>query len=138
MAFADRVMGVSPQALHLRAQRLELIAGNLANADTPGYKARDIDFRQAMATATGGAPGAGELRRTHARHLTAAGLAAGGDVAADVRFRIPSQPSMDGNTVETQREQAAFMDNAVRYQASLTLLDGRIKSAINTLRGGQR
>ncbi|HBO14516.1 MAG TPA: flagellar basal body rod protein FlgB [Halieaceae bacterium] len=137
MAFADRVMGVSPQALHLRAQRLELIAGNLANADTPGYKARDIDFRQAMAAA-GGAPGSGELRRTHARHLTAAGLASGGNAAADVRFRLPSQPSMDGNTVETQREQAAFMDNAVRYQASLTLLDGRIKSAISALRGGQR
>ena len=85
MAFADRVMGVSPQALHLRAQRLELIAGNLANADTPGYKARDIDFRQAMAAA-GGAPGSGELRRTHARHLTAAGLASGGNAAADVRF----------------------------------------------------
>ncbi len=138
MAFADRVMGVSPQALQLRAQRLELIAGNLANADTPGYKARDIDFRRAMASVAGGAPGPGELRRTHARHLAAAGLAANGDPAADVRFRLPSQPSMDGNTVETQREQAAFMDNAVRYQASLTLLDGRIKSAINTLRGGQR
>jgi flagellar basal-body rod protein FlgB len=53
-------------------------------------------------------------------------------------YRVPGQPSMDGNTVETQREQAAFMDNAVRYQASLTLLDGRIKSAISALRGGQR
>ena len=136
MGYADRVMGVSPQALQLRAERLELIAGNLANADTPGFKARDIDFRPVMASARSEQPFVDGLRRTHARHLPASGRMAGS--GAEVRFRVPSQPSMDGNTVEAQREQAAFMDNAMRYQASLTLLDGRIKSAINTLRGGQR
>lgn len=140
MGYAEQIMGLSPQVLALRSQRLEAISANLANADTPGYKARDIDFRAAMAAAGNGAaalPGA-RLRRTHDRHLDGAGASGSGAAAAPLRYRVPSQPSADGNTVETQREHAAFMDNAIRYQASLTLLDGRIKSALRTLRGGNR
>lgn len=130
MSYSDGVMGMSPQVLALRSQRLELIAGNLANADTPGFKARDIDFEAQMSSARDGLNG---LRRTHDRHLHSDGSIDGEGAA--VKYRIPAQPSMDGNTVETQREHALFMDNAVRYQASVTMLDGRIKSALRTLRG---
>lgn len=122
-------MGVSPQVLDLRAQRMELLAANIANADTPGYKARDIDFAAAM-SAAGDAQGA--LMRTHERHLPAGGTVNSG---GDVLYRVPGQPAMDGNTVESQREHAEFMDNAMRYQASLTLLEGRINSLRTAIRG---
>ena len=131
MSFTDGVFGISPQVMALRSQRLELIAGNLANQDTPGYKARDIDFVAALQHSTAGA-----LQRTHPRHLGTGGLsgeAGGGDV--EVLYRVPTQPSMDGNTVEAQREHAEFMDNAIRYEASLNLLDSRIKSTQRAIRG---
>jgi flagellar basal-body rod protein FlgB len=129
MSFTDRVFGTSGQAMALRAQRLELIAANLANQDTPGYKARDIDFAAAMQAAT-----AGGLRRTHARHLDANG-GMGAASEQPLLYRVPSQPALDGNTVEAQREHAEFMDNAIRYQASLTILDSRIKSTQRAIRG---
>jgi flagellar basal-body rod protein FlgB len=125
----DSALGVSPQVLALRAQRMELLSANLANADTPGYKARDLDFAGAM-QAAGAEQSA--LRRTDSRHLSpAAGLSATGEPM----YRIPAQPTMDGNTVETQREHAEFMNNAVRYQASLNFLDGRIKTLQTAIRG---
>ncbi|MEQ9462023.1 MAG: flagellar basal body rod protein FlgB [Haliea sp.] len=129
MSFTDRVFGASGQAMALRAQRLELIAANLANQDTPGYKARDIDFVAAMQAAT-----ASGLRRTHARHLDASGGMAGSN-EQPLLYRVPNQPSLDGNTVDAQREHAEFMDNAIRYQASLTILDSRIKSTQRAIRG---
>lgn len=125
----DSALGVSPQVLALRSQRMELLAANLANADTPGFKARDIDFAAAMRAAEGSQSG---LARTHARHIANDGGAGDG---AEPLYRMPSQPSLDGNTVETQREHAAFMDNAVRYQASLQFLDGRISSLRTAIRG---
>jgi len=103
-----------------------LIANNLANADTPGYKARDIDFGEALSRARAEAGG---LARTHPAHLQV-----GGDHNLSIKYRVPEQTSLDGNTVETAREHAAFMDNAIRYQASLSFLDGRIKSIRSALR----
>ena len=124
----DSALGVSPQVLALRSQRMEILSANIANKDTPGYKARDIDFAAAMRKAAGDQDG---LTRTHANHL-------GGDAGGDaLKYRIPSQPSMDGNTVESQREHAAMMDNAVRYQASLNFLDSRIKGLRTAIRGQQ-
>lgn len=125
----EKALGVSPQALAVRAQRTELLAANIANADTPGYKARDIDFAAAMRSAGEAQDG---LRRTNARHMSAAGSTGG---AASVMYRVPSQPSMDGNTVESHKEHAAFMDNAVRYQASITFLEGRINGLRTAIRG---
>jgi flagellar basal-body rod protein FlgB len=124
----DSALGISPQVLALRARRLELLSANIANADTPGYKARDIDFAAAMREASGQQ---GSLLRTHDRHLGGGGVAAEGAVM----YRVPGQPSLDGNTVETQVEHAAFMDNAVRYQASLNFLDGRIAALRLAIRG---
>jgi len=126
MSMIDKVFGVAPQVLTIRSQRSEMIAANLANADTPGYKARDIDFSQAMALAKGEQ---GEMLRTHKKHLGVGGM------NASVSYRTPSQPSLDGNTVETDQEHAAFMDNAIRYQASLNFLEGRMKGMLLALRG---
>ncbi len=125
----DNALGVSPQVLALRAQRTELLSANIANSDTPGYKARDIDFAAAMQNATGLQQA---MARTSDGHMNASGAV--GD-AAQPLYRIPSQPSLDGNTVESQREHAEFMDNAIRYQASLGFLDGRIKSLRTAISG---
>ena len=126
-------LGLSPQVMALRARRMELLAANIANADTPGYKARDIDFAAALRQARGQARVV-DLRLTHPRHLAPGARAVPG-VDAPILYRVPSQPSMDGNTVESHREHAAFMDNAVRYQASLNFLDGRIRGLRTAIRG---
>ncbi len=127
MNVLDKVFGVSPAVLSLRSQRFELISANLANADTPGYKAVDIDFAQELARAGGGAARSG---------MSLAGISVGsGDVSPTVQYRNPWQQSLDGNTVETDQEHALFMDNAIRYQASLNFLGGRIKSIMLALRG---
>ena len=133
MPSIDSALGLSPRVMALRARRMELLAANIANADTPGYKARDIDFAAAMRRAGGQARAPG-LRLTHPRHLAASARVAGG-ADAPVLYRIPLQPSLDGNTVESHREHAAFMDNAVRYQASLNFLDGRIRGLRTAIRG---
>lgn len=125
----ESAMGVSPQVLALRTQRIELLSANIANSDTPGYKARDIDFSAAMRAAEGAQEG---LRRTHERHLDAGGSTSG---RAEALYRVPTQPSMNGNTVESHREHAAFMDNAMRYQASLNFLDSRIRGLQTAIRG---
>ncbi|MHA7816871.1 MAG: flagellar basal body rod protein FlgB [Pseudohaliea sp.] len=134
MSFSiDDYFGIHQQALSLRSQRNTVLASNIANADTPGYKARDFDFRAALAEAGGPVAGADRLRVTHDRHL-GAGTGAGG--AGPLLYRVPLQPAQDGNTVEVDREQAAFAENAVRYQASLQFLSGKIRSMIDVLKGG--
>ena len=127
----NSVFGVHADALMLRAQRARLLAGNLANADTPGYKARDIDFEAALQAARSDKQANAAMVRTHRNHLT------GGEMANEsfIRYRVPRQPSLDGNTVETQQEHAAFMENAIRYQATLRFLDGRVKSMMAAIRG---
>lgn len=116
------------QALGLRQQRHKVLASNIANADTPGYKARDMDFASALQKATGqlSAPGgkALGLSRTSEGHLSGSGLAAR---QPDLLYRVPDQPSLDGNTVDMDRERTAFADNAVRYQAALTMMNSRIQ-----------
>lgn len=124
----DQAFGIHATALGLRSQRAELLANNLANADTPGYKARDLDFRAILAGQAGGGE---RLRRTHERHLDAAVGAAGGEPL----YRQPLQSSIDGNTVDTQIEQAEFMKNAMAYEASLRFLNGRIGGLMTALRG---
>ncbi|MFP4335308.1 MAG: flagellar basal body rod protein FlgB [Wenzhouxiangella sp.] len=125
----DKHFGVHAQAVQLRSQRTELLAANIANADTPGYKARDIDFATVMRQ-TAGSPDA--LRVTNERHLHSNGATAG---QAAALYRVPTQPAQDGNTVDVQQEQAAFAENAVRYQASLEFLSGRVRSLITAIKG---
>ncbi len=130
MALLDGVFGLSEVSLMARGQRAGVLAANIANADTPNYKARDIDFAAVFASQPGAATL--PLTATRAAHLGAAG----GPVAGgDLKFRIPYQPSLDGNTVEAQVEQAAFADNAVRYQASLMFINRRIEGIQSALSG---
>lgn len=126
----DRIFGIHENALLLRAERTGVLASNLANADTPNYKARDLDF--AAVLADGGGSDTLSLRRTSAFHVEAgtAGLAGG-----ELKYRIPYQPALDGNTVEMPMEQAAFADNAVRYQATLMFINRRIAGIESALTG---
>ncbi|MFN2329792.1 MAG: flagellar basal body rod protein FlgB [Chromatocurvus sp.] len=129
----DNYFGIHQQSLSLRSQRNTVIANNLANADTPGFKARDYDFKAVLAQAGGQAMGGEQVRVTHSRHL-GGGDGLGG--TGPLLYRVPMQPAQDGNTVEQDREQAAFAENSVRYQASLQFLNNRIQSMVNVLKGG--
>jgi flagellar basal-body rod protein FlgB len=132
MGDINSYLGIHPAALRVRAQRNELLANNLANADTPKFKARDIDFRTALAAA-GGKDGPVHMNATNAKHIAPANAAAGG--APELKYRTPLAPSLDGNTVDVQLEQAAFAENAVRYQASLQFLSGKFRSLITAITG---
>lgn len=127
----DKAMGIHPQAVLVRAERAGLLADNLANADTPHYKARDIDFRAVLAEQAAADRFEG-VRRTHAGHLADDTLTLGG---YDLKYRVPLQPALDGNTVDTQLEQGAFMSNAVRYQVSLEFLNRKVKGLKAALKG---
>jgi flagellar basal-body rod protein FlgB len=121
--------------LRLRGKRSELIARNLANADTPGFEARDFDFRRAMDSARGEAVGSMNLSTTGRGHLSAGGQGAAGPLAPDLQYRIPVAPSVDGNTVDVQLEQAAFTENAVRYQATLNFVNSKLRGLMTALTG---
>jgi flagellar basal-body rod protein FlgB len=109
----DRHFGIHATALKLRSQRLDVLASNIANAATPGYKARDLDFGAALAAADTG------------------------QAAPGLKYRQPVQTSLDGNTVELTTEQTEFADNALRYRASLSFLSGRIQTMMSALKGGE-
>jgi len=127
----DTYIGVHSQALKLRSQRTEVLATNLANADTPGYRARDIDFRSALAAASK-TEGSVSLSTTNAGHL---GATTASGSAAELKYRTPLAPSLDGNTVDAQLEQAAFAENTVRYQATLTFLSSKFRSLMTAITG---
>jgi len=107
MTTPDPLFGISGHALQLRQERLGLLASNIANAATPGFKARDLDFRAAL------------------------------DGARDaVRYRVPVQSSLDGNSVELSVEQAEFAENAVQYRTTLSFINGRVGTIMAALKGG--
>ena len=115
------IFGIHEQALMLHSERLGVLAANLANADTPGYKARDIDFGAVLSQTEGET--ALPLQVTHAAHIA---LNDSGSPAPELKYRNPYQASLDGNTVEMPVEQAAFAENNVRAQASLNFINLRI------------
>ncbi len=125
---SDKIFGVHAQALGLRAQRAELLAANLANADTPNFKAKDVDFRAVLNAESQSA--AVTLARTSEHHVGPSGSL--GDLT--LKYRIPHQPSLDGNTVDEQVEKSEFASNAVRYMASLEFLEKRVQGLIRALR----
>ena len=128
-------------SLRLRGERQQILAANIANADTPGYKAVDFDFARALADAAGRSAGAGAAAMAAtagapALATTAAGhRGGGGGLAPTLQFRGASQASIDGNSVEMDAERAAFADNAVRYEASLRFLNGQIRSLVSAITG---
>ncbi len=113
---SETLFGIHGAALELRSQRMGLIASNIANAATPGYKARDIDFSAALKAASGG------------MDAETAGTSA-------ALYRVPTMPSLDGNTVEMQTEQLAFSENAVGYSATLSFIRGRVETITRALKG---
>ncbi|MFN4262406.1 MAG: flagellar basal body rod protein FlgB [Thioalkalivibrionaceae bacterium] len=133
----ERALGILPEAMRVREHRLELLSSNLANADTPGFKARDVDFRAELARV---AEQRGLLRdakavrleQTHCAHLD--GSRQRPMQAPEVLYRVPSQPSLDGNTVDPQLEKAAFAENAIQFQSSLEFLNRRVSGIRAALR----
>jgi flagellar basal-body rod protein FlgB len=121
------VFGIHERALLLAGERVGVLATNIANADTPNYKARDLDFAAVLA---GEHSGGLALATTRVRHLPAAEP---GPAGAPLLYRIPFQPSLDGNTVEAPAEQARFAETSVRYQASLMFINRRISSLESAL-----
>ena len=113
---SDSLFGIHGKALELRSQRMGLLTSNIANAGTPGYKAKDIDFQAAL-----------KARATGASEDQA--------VASATRYRVPVMPSLDGNTVEMATEQTAFAENAVGYTATLSFIRGRIDNVTRALKG---
>lgn len=112
----DTLFGIHGAALALRSERMGILASNLANAGTPGYKAKDIDFAAALQARTSGA--------SEAQALSGA-----------TRYRVPIMPSLDGNTVEMATEQTAFAENAVGYSATLSFIRGRVETITRALKG---
>ena len=128
----DKLMGFHHKALQIRTDKMEVIAGNLANANTPGYKARDINFQKAMQSARSERDH--NLNRTHEKHFEGRMQS-----QSELEYRIPNQPDTgDGNTVEVQRERNLFLDNGMRYQSGLQFLNGKIKGMKKALSGGAR
>ncbi|CAH0497664.1 flagellar basal body rod protein FlgB [Novosphingobium sp. CECT 9465] len=113
---AESLFGIHGKALELRSQRMGLLTSNIANAATPGYKARDIDFAAALKARTSGA-------------------SADQAMATATRYRVPVMPSLDGNTVEMATEQTAFAENAVGYSATLNFLRGRVETITRAIKG---
>ena len=127
----DNALGIHAKAMVLRSRRTEVLASNLANADTPGFKARDIDFN-AMIKNAGDDLKSQRLLKTDANHI---GMSRNEIQQDELMYRTSSQPSLDGNTVDVQVEKAEFAENAIQYMASLRFLTGRVKSMQLALRG---
>ncbi|MGE8390458.1 MAG: flagellar basal body rod protein FlgB, partial [Pseudomonas sp.] len=112
----DKALGIHEKALGFRAQRAEVLANNIANADTPNYKARDMDFSSVLAAESQKQQAGGRfaMDRTNSRHIEAEGLAMADDT---LQYRTPTQPSIDQNTVDAQIEQSNYTENAIGFQA---------------------
>jgi flagellar basal-body rod protein FlgB len=150
----DTYLGIHPLALKLEGQRSELLAANIANVDTPNYKARDIDFKSALATASANAgaqtpastgssaasTATVSLRPTNAAAPYGANAVAAPDNSevvdpASLKYRVPMAPALDGNTVDEQLEQSAFAENSVRYQASLQFINSALRDLMTAITG---
>ncbi len=127
----DNALGIHESATLLRARRAEVLANNIANADTPGFKAHDLDFASMLKGERAVASGL-SLQAPQAGHQQ---LLADPSMAADMMFRIPTQPSVDGNTVEVQEEMARYSENAIDYQASFDFLNRKFKGLTKAIRG---
>lgn len=119
------------QALSLRSERQRLIASNIANADTPGYVARDIKFSQALAEATGGNPAA-TLATSRPGHIAAP---TGAAAESRLLYASASQTSIDNNTVDMDRERASFADNSIKYEATLRFINSSVRTALSAITG---
>ena len=133
-----RTLDFHSNALVLRAERQRVIASNIANADTPGYAGRDINFKEALSAANGTVnPFATPMQSTSAgnsRHIALQASTTSLDATA-LRYTTQSQPAMDGNSVDMDRERANFVDNSVRYEATLRFINGSAKTLLSAIQG---
>lgn len=129
----NNIFGIHEKALTLRAERNEVLASNLANADTPGYKARDFDFKKMLNKEM--TTSRFDMATTHKSHIPGKSTQSS---PFDMQYRIPQQPSLDGNTVEVEREQVEYSANALKYQATLRFLDGSIKGLKTAIKGSSQ
>ncbi|GBG00731.1 flagellar basal body rod protein FlgB [Azospira sp. I13] len=128
----DQTINFHRQALGLRAYRQQVLATNIANSDTPNYKARDIDFTSALQNALAGKNASDlQLSTTAARHLPGTGNSG----PASLQYRTVHQPSADGNTVDMDVERAKFAENAMQYEASLQFIGGQFKTMLTAIQG---
>lgn len=126
----DKALGIHQHALEARVKRAEVLANNMANADTPGFKARDVDFQAMMQRAQQSVSGF-EMSKTDDAHMDTSSGAA----ESELLYRLPNQPSVDGNTVDAQQEQTRFMRNAMDYQASFQFLNSKFSGLTKALKG---
>ncbi|MGK0500015.1 MAG: flagellar basal-body rod protein FlgB [Oceanicoccus sp.] len=127
-----KALGVHEQALHLRTKRAEVLANNLVNADTPNFKARDIDFHKALKGQMAFGGSGSKMAATNSRHI---GAGASASFSADLMYRTPMQPSLDGNTVEEQVEMSQYSQNMMDFQASFHFLNGKFKGLKSAIKG---
>ena len=146
--FANLTNGLDFQAkaLVIRADRQRVIASNIANADTPGYVGRDINFKEAMSAALGSssasaplalAGSGGNTSTSNARHIALQSTlgSLNGDGSPSLAYTVQSQPAMDGNSVDMDHERASFVDNSVRYEATLRFINGSSKTILSAIQG---
>jgi flagellar basal-body rod protein FlgB len=128
----DAALNFNREALNLRAQRQEVLASNIAHADTPNYKARDIDFSSRLTEAVerGRASQSMSMSVTSSRHIRAEAQAMPDQ---NLLYRVPNQSSIDGNTVEMDVERINFADNALRYESNLTVIGAKIKTLLSAV-----
>ena len=137
----DNALGIHPAALQLRTLRTSVLGNNTAQADTPGYQARDFNFSAELAKRTGGAAqDGGAMRRTDSRHAAQRNQVAlsgpsSSSTQPQLQYRTPLMPSVDGNTVNVHHEQAAFARNNIELQASLQFLSGKIRGTLTAIKG---
>ncbi len=136
MAFSfDSYLGAYDDALVLRSRRSEILAANLANADTPGYKAKDIDFKEALSSIMGNRAefkkASLKMTTTNQQHINTTE----NNFSADIMYRNPYQPSLDGNTVDAGIEKTEFSKNSIYYSANLRFLTGKFQSLTKAIKG---
>lgn len=130
----DKFLGFQQNALNMRAARQTMLASNIANADTPGFKARDFDFSRVLQNSLAPGQTSAGLKTTSVKHINPSGFRSIG--SSQAQYRIPQQPSADGNTVDMDTERMQFADNALRYDAGLTFVSGQIRSLLSAIREG--
>ena len=127
----DKAFGIHPNTLQLRAQKAEVIAANIANADTPGYKSKGMDFKAALAQAASRQQSG--MSKTHEKHFDI-----NTEISNFVQYRVPDQPDTgDGNTVDVQMERNLYLENSMHYQATLQFMNGKIKGLKKAISGGK-
>lgn len=128
----DRALGIHETAFKLRAERASVLSSNIANANTPNYKAKDINFQEALQQRMEPQSSPFKMEATSAGHM---GFSQGSDAMVERYYRTPLQPSIDGNTVEEQVEHAAFMENTLEFQTAFTMLNSKFKGLTKAIKG---